>query len=105
MECSQDFGSSEPALFRESCSIPFFGCSNLAAVSLGFVLLILIGGTSAFPQQPVVAPSQHTEPMLVDLSRVGYLQEELVSMTVYERCNRSVVHISTKAVGSVRSLS
>ncbi|MEZ6136301.1 MAG: trypsin-like peptidase domain-containing protein [Pirellulaceae bacterium] len=28
----------------------------------------------------------------------GYLPEEIVSMDVYERCNRSVVHIATKSV-------
>jgi S1-C subfamily serine protease len=36
----------------------------------------------------------------IDLSRIGYLPEELVSMAVYENCNRSVVHIATRTVGA-----
>lgn len=35
----------------------------------------------------------------IDLSQLGYLAEEQVNMAVYDRCNRSVVHIATKSIG------
>lgn len=53
---------------------------------------------SAQQSRPGVAPEEPS--VLVDLSQVGYLQEELVSISVYENCNRSVVHIATKAIGT-----
>lgn len=54
------------------------------------------------PTSPTTTNNQPltiTQPELIDLSRVGYLPEELVNISVYEHCNRSVVHIATKAVG------
>jgi S1-C subfamily serine protease len=46
------------------------------------------------PTQPFDSPGY------IDLSQIGYLPEELVSMAVYEQCNRSVVHIGTRIVGA-----
>lgn len=66
-------------------------------LALGFLCVGL--AVPAWAQTLSLSPPPIEETTEVDLSRVGYLQEELVSITVYERCNRSVVHIATKAVG------
>ncbi len=51
-----------------------------------------------------VTPLEDRQPALnqsalatTDLPPSGYLPDELVSMQVYEKCNRSVVHIATKS--------
>jgi len=76
---------------------------NFLLLQLAFCLLAFLSASTSWAQ----LLNQTSEPnggaagtsTEIDLSGVGYLQEELVSITVYERCNRSVVHIATKAVG------
>jgi S1-C subfamily serine protease len=48
---------------------------------------------------PVTSSRPASSMVAIDLSSIGYLPEEQVGMAVYEKCNRSVVHIATKALG------
>jgi S1-C subfamily serine protease len=71
------------------------------------------GSNASFAQDPQSQPRQiapgfegHTQQLTQALAALppqsSYLPEELVSMAVYEQCNRSVVHINTKSV-AIRS--
>ena len=99
MDCTWKFDSSAKNQLTEPHEIRVISTPNLVKFNLNSILLGLLFGATAVAQQLPVTPPQYGESMLVDLGRVAYLQEELVSITVYERCNRSVVHIATKAVG------
>jgi S1-C subfamily serine protease len=74
-------------------------------VALWLGILHLVALHSAFGQ---VQPAAHTTVVdsvgPIDLGPIGLLPEERVSIAVYERCNRSVVHIATKSI-SVGSFS
>ncbi len=72
-------------------------CSRFHWVAVALIVHV-VASSSAWAQ-PIDASSATKLPEPIDLSRVGYLPEELVNISVYEHCNRSVVHIATKAVG------
>lgn len=62
------------------------------------ILLTVFLGQSA-SAQPVQAALPNNSTNASDQPAEGiFLQEELVSMNVYDQCNRSVVHIATKTV-------
>jgi S1-C subfamily serine protease len=69
---------------------------------LAFSLSIALAECS-FAQVIPVGASKNAASSL-DLDQRGYLPEERVNIAVYERCNRSVVHIATKSI-SVDSFS
>jgi S1-C subfamily serine protease len=69
---------------------------------LAFSLNIALAECS-FAQVIPVGVSKNAASSL-DLDQGGYLPEERVNIAVYERCNRSVVHIATKSI-SVDSFS
>lgn len=63
--------------------------------------LLALDDAVLFAQErlPVSSGRPASNVAAIDLSSIGYLPEEQVGMAVYEKCNRSVVHIATKALG------
>ncbi|MBX3421248.1 MAG: trypsin-like peptidase domain-containing protein [Pirellulaceae bacterium] len=81
-----------------SQSVLFVGCIRTAVALSTLLACSMTTPATAFAQPIYSATAPNITPAAVDSEPI-YLQEELVSMNVYEQCNRSVVHIATKSVG------